>query len=154
MYCMHYQTVVRQVILSALCVLTLAASQLVRADDVNAISNTAGIAVGPNDVTFIALAINTPAPRRLVIHYFAECQVDASGYIEYDIFVGNQQVPPTNDNFSALCSAPQAPATVGTVVYFPVPAGNHVIRVRGHVENGVGPGLIDDQSLIVEEEGP
>lgn len=154
MYCINYQSIVRRILLGALGVLTVAASQFARADDVNATSRTAAVAVGAIDVTFIALLINTPAPRRLVIHYFAECQVNGVGYIEYDVFVGNQQVPPTHDNFNALCSAPQAPATVGTVVSYQVPAGNHIIFVRGHVENGAGAGLIDDQSLVVEEEAP
>jgi len=123
------------------------------ADDVNATSNTGEIAVGFADVTFISLSLGTVVPRELIIHYAAECQSD-DGYIEYDILVDGVQVSPTHDNFSALCSSPASPATVGTTVMRMVAAGNHTVRVRGHVENGVGPGRIDDQSLVVEEAGP
>jgi hypothetical protein len=145
--------VAKHVILSASLALSALASPMVRADDVNAISNTGTVNIaGMFDVPFISLNINTPAPRELVISYFAECQVQ-SGYIEYDILVDNVEVSPTHDNFSALCSSPAAPATVGTVVYRQVGAGNHSIRVRGHVEAGFG-GRIDDQSLVVVEHGP
>lgn len=147
------QVVVKHMALSALLALGALMPTIVHADDVNATSNTGGIGIpGMADVLLISLNINTPAPRELVISYFAECQVQ-SGYIEYDILVNNVEVPPTHDNFSALCSSPAEPATVGIVVYRQVPAGNHNIRVRGHVEGGFG-GLIDDQSLVVEEHAP
>lgn len=153
MYRLSSQSMVKHMTLSALIALGLTTSQTVRADDVNATSNTGGVNIpGIFDVPLISLNINTPAPRELVVHYFAECQVQG-GYIEYDILVNNVEVSPTHDDFSALCSSPAAPATVGTVVYRQVPAGNHNIRVRGHVEGGFG-GLIDDQSLVVEEHAP
>lgn len=134
-------------------VLALTTQGTVLADDVNATTSTGQINFGVADVDFISLNLVTPIPRELVIHYSAECQV-TTGYIEYDILVDNVQVPPTHDNFSALCSAPAEPATVGATVYRRVLAGNHTVRVRGHVENGIGPGRIDDQSLVVQEEGP
>jgi hypothetical protein len=153
MYRSSSQSIVKHMMLSALIALGLTISQIVRADDVNETSNAGGVNIpGIFDVPLISLKINTPAPRELVIHYFAECQVE-SGYIEYDILVNNVEVSPTHDNFSALCSSPAIPATVGTVVYRRVPAGIHDIRVRGHVEDGFG-GLIDDQSLVVEEHAP
>jgi hypothetical protein len=123
------------------------------ADDVNAVSNTAQINVGLVDVNFLTVNIVTTAPRELVIHYSAECRVE-DGYIEYDILVDGVQVPPTHDNFSALCSSPPASASAATTVFRSVAAGGHSVRVRGHVEAGVGPGRIDDQSLVVTEEGP
>jgi hypothetical protein len=152
-YGSNSQFAVKRIALSALLALSALASPMVRADDVNATSNTGSIGIpGMADVWLIGLNINAPAPRELVISYFAECQV-SSGYIEYDILVDNVEVPPTHDNFNALCSSPAAPATVGIVVYRQVAAGNHSIRVRGHVEGGFG-GLIDDQSLVVEEHAP
>jgi hypothetical protein len=150
---LHPGRAAKYVILSASLAISALASPMVRADDVNVSQTTGSILIpGMADVWLIGLGINTPAPRELVISYFAECKVQ-SGYIEYDILVDNVEVPPTHDNFNALCSSPAAPATVGTVVYRQVGAGNHSIRVRGHVEGGFG-GEIDDQSLVVEEHGP
>ena len=123
------------------------------ADDANATSNTGQVVVGFADVTFLTLPIVTAVPRELIIHHSAECQSE-DGYIEYDILVDGAQVPPTHDNFSALCSAPASPATVGVTVMRQVAAGLHTVRVRGHIQNGLGPGRIDDQSLVVEEAGP
>lgn len=145
----------RAVILSTLFSLSLATSHTVRADDVNRFCATEGIQIpGIADVNLNALVVNTPGPRELVIHYSAECQVQ-DGHIEYDILVNGAEIVPTNDNFSALCSAPQSPATVGPTVYFRASAaGNYSITVRGHIENGLGPGLVDDQCLVVEEEAP
>jgi hypothetical protein len=135
-----------------LVVSAMAISTKVHAEDVNSVTAGSVPIPGAADVNFISLNIDTPAPRELVINYSAECQVQ-SGYIEYDMLVDNVQVPPTNDDFSALCSSPAAPATVGAVVYKRVLAGNHTIRVRGHVELGFD-GNIDDQSLVVEEHAP
>ncbi|MGH8611231.1 MAG: hypothetical protein ACREYF_04055 [Gammaproteobacteria bacterium] len=145
----------RAVILSTLFSLSLATSHTVRADDVNSSCSTGGIQIpGIADVNLNALVVNTPGPRELVIHYSAECQVQ-DGYIEYDVLVNGVEVLPSNDNFSALCSAPQSPATVGPTLYFRAPAaGNYSITVRGHIENGLGPGLVDDHCLVVEEEAP
>ena len=143
------------VALGALLSLSLAAPYSASADDVNARCLTTSIKIpGAADVTFNALVVNIPGPRELVIHYSAECQVQ-DGYIEYDILVNGVEIPPTNDNFSALCPAPQAPATVGPTVYLPArPPGNYSITVRGHIENGLGPGIVDDQCLVVEEAVP
>lgn len=138
-------------------ILTLTAffSSLAYAEDVNVASGTAAIAVpsGIVDVTFIGKPISVPAPSTLVIHYFGECQVPA-GHIEYDILVNNSQISPTHDNTSALCSGPQSPATVGTVVACKVPAGNYTVRVRGRVVGSLAAGMIDDQSLVIEEHTP
>lgn len=154
--------------ISVLLALGLTASPIVSADDVNVEVNTGGVAVPIGaDVQFISKSVSTPGPRTLVIHYFAECQVPR-GHIEYDIVVNKsplaitaRQVPPTHDNLSALCSndgisseTELRAASVGTVVSCVVPkAGNYVIKVRGHVEGpgAMGPGLVDDQSLVIEE---
>jgi hypothetical protein len=161
-----------QAVVSVLLALGLTASPIVSADDVNVEVNTGGIDVPIGtervpDVEFISKSISTPGPRTLVIHYFAECQVPR-GHIEYDIVVNKsplnvtaRQVPPTHDDLSALCSNDGVArehtlraASVGTVVACVVPsAGDYTIKVRGHVvgHGAVGPGLVDDQSLVIEE---
>ena len=127
-------------------------STMAQAEEVNVASNTSSFNVPPGfDVAFIGKAINVPAPRTLVIHYAGECQAP-EGYIEYDILVNNSQISPSHDNFSALCS--KGPQTVGTVVACNVPAGNYLVRVRGHVVGSALPGIIDDQSLVIEEHAP
>jgi hypothetical protein len=123
------------------------------ADDVNANQSTTSVAVGLVDVSFLSVPVFTPGPRKLIIHYAAECRSE-DGYIEYDIQVDGAMIPPTDDAFSALCSSPASSATVGITVMKTVLAGNHLVRVRGHIQNGVGPGRIDDQSLVVEVVGP
>jgi hypothetical protein len=147
----------KKALLQLMYTLTLAFSALfspfASADGVNSASDTASRVVPLVDTTFIGQVINVPAPRTLVIHYFGECQVP-SGHIDYDIMVNNSQISPTHDNTSALCSGPQSPATVGTVVACNVPAGNYNIRVRGHVVGGLNNGLVDDQSLVIEKHEP
>lgn len=127
-------------------------SSIAKAEDVNVASSTSSFNVLPGlDSTFIGKVISVPAPRTLVIHYAGEC-LSPAGYIEYDILVNNSQISPTHDNFSALCS--KGPQTVGTVVACNVPAGNYVVRVRGHVVDSLVSGTIDDQSLVIEEHSP
>lgn len=158
-------------IVAASLLLTLGAmlSPLAAAEDVAVQTNTGGVPVpaGPADVEFIAKTIATTGPRTLLIHYSAECQV-IRGHVEYDIVVSRdfltltaRQAAPTNDSLSALCSNDGATpesnlraATVGTVVACTVDAGaNYTVRVRGHVEGpgSVGAGMVDDQSLVIEE---
>lgn len=143
----------RNCFISFILSLAVFCSSFAYAEDVNVATNTAGVGVPGFDVTFITRNINVPVPSTLVIHYFGECQVPA-GHIEYDILVNNSQISPTHDNTSALCSGPQSPATVGTVVACRVSAGNYTVRVRGHVVGGLAAGLIDDQSLVIEEHTP
>lgn len=157
-----------QAVVGVLLALGLTASPIVSAEVVYVEVNTGGVIVpiGP-DVEFISKSIDTLGPRTLVIHYFAECQVPR-GHIEYDIVANKsplaitaKQLPPTHDNLSALCSndglsaeSALRAASVGTVVACVVPeAGKYVIKVRGHVEGvgPIGPGLVDDQSLVIEE---
>ncbi|MEO8673150.1 MAG: hypothetical protein ABI411_17680 [Tahibacter sp.] len=150
-------------------VLSLMTPVLVGAEEVSVETNTGGIVVpiGPLDAEFIAKTINVSGPRTLTIHYFAECQVQR-GHVEYDIVVNKgilaitaRQASPTNDSLSALCSNDGATtesnlraASVGTVVACTISsASNYTVRVRGHVEGpgAVGTGLVDDQSLVIEE---
>lgn len=154
---------------AALLVLAATLSPLATAQDVAVQTNTGGIVVpvGTADVEFISRTIATTGPRTLLIHYSAECQV-IRGHVEYDIVVSRdflaltaRQTPPTNDTLSALCSNDGATtesnlraATVGTTVACTVDAGaDYTVRVRGHVEGpgAVGAGMIDDQSLVIEQ---
>ena len=153
----------------ALLMFGVMASPLVSAEAVSVETNTGGVPVpvGALDAEFIAKTVNVRGPRTLVIHYSAECQVER-GHVEYDIVVNRsilavtaKQVPPTNDNLSALCSndgdtteSNLRAASVGTVVACSVTlADNYTVRVRGHVESPSlpGPGMVDDQSLVIEE---
>lgn len=158
--------------IAAACVLMMVGAALsthAAAEDVAVQTNTGGIVVpvGPADIEFISKTIATTGPRTLLIHYSAECQV-SRGHVEYDIVVSRdflaltaRQAAPTNDTLSALCSNDGATpesnlraATVGTVVACTVDAGaSYTVRVRGHVEGpgAVGAGMIDDQSLVIEE---
>jgi hypothetical protein len=149
---MNSRTMLYLPMLFLLALSALTISTNVRADAVRSVTAGAVLIPGAADVDFTSLDINVPATRQLVINYSAECQVQ-SGYIEYDILVDGVEVPPTNDDYSALCASPAAPATVGPVVYRKVAAGVHRILVRGHVEIGFS-GTIDDQSLVVEAHGP
>ena len=114
-------------------VLSSLGSPVAVADDVNAKQDTTEIPVGLADATFIALPVVTTSRRELIIHYSAECRSD-DGFVEYDIFVDSTEIAPTHDNWSALCSAPAAPATVGMTVMHKVDPGNHVVRVRGRID--------------------
>ncbi|MBL8299592.1 MAG: hypothetical protein JNN30_14745 [Rhodanobacteraceae bacterium] len=152
-----------------LLMLSLVASPLAAADAINVEVNTGAVPVptGPLDAEFIAKTVNVRGPSTLVIHYFAECQVER-GHVEYDIVVNRsilavtaRQVPPTNDSLSALCSndgdtteSNLRAKSVGTVVACTVSlADNYTVKVRGHVESPslAGPGVVDDQSLVIEE---
>lgn len=135
--------------------------------EINAKVNTGGVSVPlTTDQEFISKKITTAGARTLVVHYFAECQVPR-GHIEYDILVNrsilaitSKQLPPTNDTLSALCSndnpidSSLKAVSVGIVATCKVPnADNYTVRVRGHVEGpgAIDPGLIDDQSLVIEQ---
>jgi hypothetical protein len=161
MYVLNYQSIIRQVMLGVLCALGVLTARAVQADDVNSATTTSGVTSVPAGgafVTFIQTTISTPGPRELVIHYFTECEVSGggtTGFIDYDIRLVGAPSPirPTNDADSALCKANQNDVSVGTVVFQPVGAGTHTIQVRGRMF-GPGTGVIDDQSLVIEEEAP
>ncbi len=151
-----------------LLIVGLMLSPLASAQAVSVATNTGSVPVplGPADVEFISKTVSITGPRTLVIHYFAECQVPR-GHVEYDIVANKgivaltaKQISPTHDNLSALCSNDSVnestlkAATVGTVVACTVTsAANYTVRVRGHIEgiDAVGPGGVDDQSLVIEE---
>lgn len=144
-------------------------SPLASADEVSVETNTGAVPVptGMLDAEFISKTISVRAPRTLVIHYSAECQVER-GHVEYDIVVNRsilaitaRQTPPTNDSLSALCSndgdtsesnlrAKTVGATVACTVSVP---DSYTVKVRGHVESPsmAGPGFVDDQSLVITE---
>ena len=144
-------------------------SPLASADAVSVATNTGAVPVpvGPLDAEFISKTIGVRGARTLVINYSAECQVER-GHVEYDIVVqrGNlsltaRQAAPTNDSLSALCSndgdTPESNLrahSVGTVVACTVAMSDtYTVKVRGHVESPdmPGPGVVDDQSLVIEE---
>lgn len=165
MYVLSNQPIIRQVMLGVLCALSLLTARAVQADDVNVVTNTNPIVVPDNGnpgsvVTLIQTVISTPGPRELVIHYFAECAVGgapagSTRFIDYDILVNGVQIPPTNVTDSALCQATVDDESVGTVVVHVVSGGNHTIRVQGRMRGpGAGQGVVDDHSLVIEEEGP
>ncbi len=151
-----------------LLIVGLMLSPLANAQTVSVATNTGSVPVplGPADVEFISKTISVTGPRTLVIHYFAECQLPR-GHIEYDIAVTKgivavttKPIPPTHDNLSVLCSNNTAnesslkAATVGTVVACTVSsAADYTVRARGHIEGfgAIGPGGVDDQSLVIEE---
>ena len=154
---------------AVLLMLGFAISPLAGAEAVSVATNTGAVPVpvGTPDADFISKTISVRGARTLVIHYFAECQVER-GHVEYDIVVNRsilaltaRQVPPTNDNLSALCSndgdtteSNLRAESVGTVVACTVTAAdNYTVKVRGHVESPSlpGPGAVDDQSLVIEE---
>ena len=68
-------------------------------------------------------------------------------------------MPPTHDNFSALCSndggeSSLRAVTAGTTVACTVTrADSYTVKVRGHVESPDNPasGTVDDQSLVIVE---
>lgn len=167
MYVLSHQPMLRQVMLGVLCALSLLTARAVHADDVNAVTNTNPIVVPDNGnpgatVTLISTVIATPAntSRELVIHYFAECAVGGAAagstrFIDYDILVDGVLVPPTDVADNALCQATVDDESVGTVVSRTVSGGNHTIRVQGRMRGPApGQGVVDDQSLVVEEEAP
>ncbi len=153
---------------AALLMLGIATSPLASAEAVSsAFADSVTVPVGPPDVEFISKKIDVNGPRTLVIHYFAECQVER-GHVEYDIVVNRgilnvtaRQTPPTNDDTNALCSndgdtteSNLRAHSVGTVVACTVTmAGDYTVRVRGHVKSPTfpEPGKVDDQSLVIEE---
>lgn len=146
---------VKQNILSALLAVCLTVPSFVIAEEVSVQTDTGSINVLAAETLFISKLITTPAPRTLVIHYFAECQA-TSGHIYYDITVNGHPVSPTHDLYNALCSAPQSPLSAGTVVACSVPAGKYTIGVNGHVDTRefMGLWLVDDQSLVIEAHTP
>jgi hypothetical protein len=151
---MYYSTCrfeAKQAVSGAFLAVCLTLPSFVVAEEIFVQTDTGSTNVLAADTKFIAKLINAPAPRTLVIHYFAECQA-SSGYIEYDITVNGHSVSPTHDNYNALCAAPQSPVSAGTVVACSVPAGSYTIAVRGHVVDGAlrGYWLVDDQSLVIE----
>jgi len=166
MYVLSYQPIIRQSMFGVLCALSLLTARAVQADDVDAVFNTNPVFVPDNGnnpgplVTLIQTVINTPGPRELVIHYFAECAVSGAAagstrFIDYTILVNGVPVPPTNVIDSALCQATVDDESVGTVVVKPVSEGNHTILVQGQMRGPApGQGVVDEQSLVIEEEGP
>ena len=153
---------------AALLMLGVATSPLANAEAVSsAFADSVVVPVGPLDAEFISKKITVNGARSLVIHYFAECQVER-GHVEYDIVVHRgilnvtaRQTPPTNDDTNALCSndgdtteSNLRAHSVGTVVACSVTlAGDYTVKVRGHVKSPSlpAPGLVDDQSLVIEE---
>ncbi|HVJ62263.1 MAG TPA: hypothetical protein VM555_06070 [Tahibacter sp.] len=156
---------------AALLMLGVVVSPFANAEDVYVKSETASVVVpvGPLDAEFLAKTIDVDGPRTLVIHYAAECQVER-GHVEYDIVVNQgilaitaRQASPTHDDTSALCSndgdtleSNMRASSVGMVVACTVAsASKYTVKVRGHVKGpgAIGPGLVDDQSLVIEERG-
>ena len=156
---------------AVLLVLGAVVSPFANAEDVYVKSETASVVVpiGPLDAEFLAKTVDLDGPRTLIVHYSAECQVER-GHVEYDIVIhqGNlaitaRQASPTHDSLSALCSndgdtteSNMRASSVGTVVACTVASGGkYTVKVRGHVEGpgAIGPGLVDDQSLVIEERG-
>lgn len=153
---------------AALLTLGLMLSPLASADVItSAFADSVPVPVGNLDALFISTEIeNITGPRSLVISYFAECQVER-GHVEYDIVVNRsilnvtaRQTPPTNDVLNALCSndgdtteSNLRAKSVGIVVACSVTrADDYTVKVRGHVEGPMaGPGLVDDQSLVIEQ---
>jgi hypothetical protein len=157
MYVLNHQSIIRQVMLGVLCALGVLTAPAVQADDVNSATATTSVTVPPGGglVTLIQTTISTPGPRELVIHYFTECEVfGGTGLIDHDILrVGDSSpIPPTNVSDSFLCES-EDNERVGTVVFQPVGAGTHTIRVQGRMV-GTGTGRVDEQSLVIEEEAP
>lgn len=154
---------------AVLLMLGMMISPLAGAAEVNVAINTGAVPVpvGPLDAEFITKTVSVRGPSTLVIHYFAECQVER-GHVEYDIVVNRgilavtaRQAAPTNDSLSALCSndgdtteSNLRAKSVGTVVACTVTlADTYTVKVRGHVESPsmAGVGAVDDQSLVIEE---
>ena len=157
--------------IAALLTLGFALSPLAGAQEVATAVDTGAVPVpvGTMDAQFIAKSVSVRSPATLVIHYFAECQVER-GHVEYDITVTRNGIatttlttPPTNDTMSALCSndgdtteSNLRAKSVGTTVACSVTsAGSYNVRVRGHVEapSMAGPGWVDDQSLVITQHG-
>lgn len=154
---------------AVLLMLGVTVSPFANAEDVYFKQETGAVVVpvGPLDTEFLANTIDVDGPRTLIVHYSAECQVER-GHVEYDIVIhqGNlaitaRQAAPTHDDTSALCSndgdtleSNMRASSVGSVVACTVAsAAKYTVKVRGHVKGpgAIGPGLVDDQSLVIEE---
>jgi hypothetical protein len=154
---------------AALLTLGLMLSPLASADIITAaVGGAVPVPVGMLDAQFVSATVeNVTGPRSLVISYFAECQVER-GHVEYDIVVNrsilaitSRQTSPTHDVLNALCSndgdtteSNLRAKSVGIVVACSVTrADDYTVKVRGHVEGPgmIGPGLVDDQSLVIEQ---
>jgi hypothetical protein len=160
----------RRVLPGLLCGLGLVAAGPVTADDVSNIVNI-------NPLTFadgathelIRLATNTPAgvTTEMVITHAFECAVEGNDrvtWFDLDILVDGVAVPPTNqDNASCTSTPPDQDVmgltswvTTSMTVVRRVAGGSHLIVVRGTLRNfNEGERVrADDQSLVVEKEGP
>jgi hypothetical protein len=154
----------------ALCALGLTTPIAVRADDVNNAVNVNPTIWGdanPRNLIRLVAAVPAGQRRELVITYSAECAVESDDFftsLDLDILVDGVVVPPTNsDNAFCLGTPPDNNApnlddwfTPSTTVVRAVGGGNHTVLVRGRI-TGFTAGeraRIDDQSLVVVEEGP
>jgi hypothetical protein len=163
------KNVARRIVPGLLCGLSLAAPGVVTADDVTNVVNV-------NPLTFvdgatheiIRVVASTPAgvTTEMVITHSFECAVEGNDrvtWFDIDILVDGVAVAPSNnDNASCTSSPPDEDVmgltswvTTSLTVVRRVSGGNHLVVVQGTLRNFTAGerARVDDQSLVIQEEG-
>jgi hypothetical protein len=103
-----------------------------------------------------ALAFTTTKTQRLKITYNAECMVKAERgvWLSLRIEVDGVEANPASGTDFAFCSAvDSAGNTFDSALrqsVITVPAGPHMVRIKGRLMGGPGTWWVDDSSLVVE----
>lgn len=98
---------------------------------------------------------DTPEGWR-IITYSAECSVSGpiGGWVDIDIIVDGNVIPPTDSTADAFCSALEGAgfdtwATQSITVAVQLGQGSHRIQIRARLNGGATGGWLSDSSLVI-----
>jgi len=109
-----------------------------------------------NDKTKLGFRFRDTPEGWRIITYSAECAVagTATAWIDIDIIVDGNVIPPTDSSSDAFCSGNHTAgfdgwATQSITVAVQLGQGNHRIQIRGRLNGGATGGWLSDSSLVI-----